>query len=426
MIIRNISPHKIAVQQFRHEDQAFALLRIQGELRSRILDQFSRNLVLDGAYAKNGGAISPGGMTALLAAGGIGAGALSVHFANSLFIATANPATLMAIGNGVGSAVMGATGIVGNAPFVAAGVAVAPVVIPFIAFQAMSTAMVLSELRAVSAKLDDLKRTLDRVIQRSEATHIGGLISADQRLRELEEDFSRCNRFTPSMIARLTALESQVNPIFERYHFLHGKRPDLTRAKSDDLNYRQFDAYLVVESSLLDLRLDVLRLKLAAQEDIGIASKARDRLLAKVKRYSELWDAIAREPREVETAASEIKKAAESMHWWQRKMPGALGGKSAEHKAQLEQAKSLNDASRRGALDLLPKAAEAKSASGGIRDMLSEPSQTAVSLVYWRDETGEHSFYTNDLQIKTASPEDIDRAQQPPGWLQSLWRRVRG
>jgi hypothetical protein len=35
------SPNKIAVQQFQHEEQALALLRIQGGLRSRILEQFS-------------------------------------------------------------------------------------------------------------------------------------------------------------------------------------------------------------------------------------------------------------------------------------------------------------------------------------------------------------------------------------------------
>lgn len=418
--------NKIAVQQFKHDEQSLALLRIQGDFRSRVLKQFSRNLAIDGAYARSGGAISPGAVNALLTASGIGVSASAAFFANSLFVATANPATLMAIGNGFGSAVMGATGIIGQAAFVSAGTAIVPVVLPIVAFQAMSTAMILSELRTVSAKLEDLKRALDRVIQRSEATHIGVLISADQRLRELEEDCSCGNRFTASMTVRLAALESQVNPIFERYRFLHGQRPDLTKTKSDDLNYRQFDASLVIESSLLDLRLDVLRLKLTAQEDLVIASKARDRLLEKVERYAGIWDAIAQEPREVEAAAADIRVAAEAMHWWRRKMPGGLGGKRAQHKAQIAQADTLNNASRHGALDLLPKTADARYAAESVRAMLSEPRTPAVSLVYWRDESGEHSFYTPDFQFESATPDEIAEANRSRSWMQKLWRLAGG
>jgi hypothetical protein len=361
-------------------------------------------------------------MTSLLAAGGVGASATSALFANSLYVATANPATLMAIGNGVGSAVMGATGIAGQAAFVSAGVAIAPVVLPLVAFQAMSTVMILSELRAVGAKLDNLKLTLDRVIQRSEATHIGGLISADHRLRELEEDFSRCNRFTPSMIARLAVLEGQINPVFERYHFLHGQMPDLAKAKSDDLNYRQFDTYVVVESSLLDLRLDVLRLKLATQEEIGLAVKTRDRLLEKIERYTAIWTTIAQEPRELETAAAAIRDAAEAMGAYKRFAPGWLDGKRAEHRAELAQVETLNEASRRGALDLMPKTTEAMNAAAGVAGMLREAQTAPVSLVYWRDESGEHSFYTSDLQIEGATNPDRSQLETGGSWLQKLRR----
>lgn len=409
--------NKIAVQQFQYDGQALAVLRVQGDMRLRILEQFTKNFAADGDYVKNGGAISPGAVNALLAAGGVTASASSVFFSNSLFVATANPATLMAIGNGVGSAVMGATGIAGHAAFVSAGVAVVPLVLPLVAFQAMSTAMLLSELRTVSAKLDDLKLSLDRVIQRTEATCVGELISADHRLRDLEEDFARCNRFTPSMIARLAILEGQVNPIFERYHFLHGRRPDLAKAKSDDLNYSQFDTYLVMESSLLDLRLDVLRLKLAAQEDIGLAVKARDRLLGKVERYALLWDAIAQEPRDIETAAVELKEAAEAMSWWRRKMPAYVGGKRTEHKAQLAQAENLKAASSGGLLGMVPKIAEAKTAASGISEMLREQKTAPVSLIYWRDEAGEHSFYTTDLQIQAATAAEIADTNRRRNWL---------
>ena len=54
---------------------------------------------------------------------GAGSTAASSLLAGNVFLATVNPQTLMTIGTGVGSAVMGSTGIVAQAPFVAASTA---------------------------------------------------------------------------------------------------------------------------------------------------------------------------------------------------------------------------------------------------------------------------------------------------------------
>ena len=51
---------------------------------------------------------------------GAGSTAASSLLAGNVFLATVNPQTLMTIGTGVGSAVMGSTGVVAQAPFVAA------------------------------------------------------------------------------------------------------------------------------------------------------------------------------------------------------------------------------------------------------------------------------------------------------------------
>ena len=59
---------------------------------------------------------------------GAGSTAASSLLAGNVFMATVNPQTLMTIGTGVGSAVMGPAGIVAQAPFVAASTALIPVV----------------------------------------------------------------------------------------------------------------------------------------------------------------------------------------------------------------------------------------------------------------------------------------------------------
>ena len=76
----------------------------------------------------------------------MGSTAASSLLASNVFLATANPATLMTIGTGVGSAVMGSSGIIAQAPFVAASSALLPVVAPVMLFMTVSSAITCARL----------------------------------------------------------------------------------------------------------------------------------------------------------------------------------------------------------------------------------------------------------------------------------------
>ena len=104
---------------------------------------------------QSGGVIESAWMLPML---GVGSTTASSLFAGNVFLATANPATLMTIGTGVGSAVMGPTGIVAAAPFVAASSALMPVVAPMMLFTTLSSLM-------MSARLDRVQRTLGRLFE---------------------------------------------------------------------------------------------------------------------------------------------------------------------------------------------------------------------------------------------------------------------
>ena len=78
-----------------------------------------------------------------------------------MFLATANPATLMSIGSGVGWAVMGPEGIVAQAPFIAASTAILPVIAPLAIFMTVASTM-------MSARFDRLQTSLDNL---NEAIH---------------------------------------------------------------------------------------------------------------------------------------------------------------------------------------------------------------------------------------------------------------
>ena len=99
---------------------------------------------------------------------GAGSTAASSLFAGNVFLATANPQTLMTIGTGVGSAVMGPAGIVAHAPFVAANAALIQVVAPVMLFMTVSSVITGARLDRVQQALGALSENLERVRHRME------------------------------------------------------------------------------------------------------------------------------------------------------------------------------------------------------------------------------------------------------------------
>lgn len=83
------------------------LIAVTGRTRDALIASLTNNLAATGKYTPDARAVSPQvlGSTASTATA-LGATAASAAIAPTLFMATANPATLMQLGSGVGSAVM--------------------------------------------------------------------------------------------------------------------------------------------------------------------------------------------------------------------------------------------------------------------------------------------------------------------------------
>lgn len=319
---------------------------------------------------------------------------------SSLFIATANPATLMAIGNGVGSAVMGTSGIIGQAAFIPVAGTLMPVLAPIIAFQAISTIMIMNQFKGIHEKLDHIEKSISRLIKRSEAIFIGEILSASNRIEEIEAKFSVCNQFTSEMIIRLALIEDKVNPIFERYKFLYQTQEVDKKATIEDLKFKQNDAYFAIILSILDLRIDLLRLKLDIQENPGYMKHSIERLIEKADYYNELWIEIGANPNLVEGVAEDLRVAVEEMKWWHKRVPEWLGGKRKERiqtESNIELLEKHADVLKKEFHENLD---EAHKLSEGLRKNLVVPKP--MNLVYWRDEFGEHSYYTDDIELLPA------------------------
>ena len=421
--------NRILVKQFNNveKNSPVALLTFEGKIREQIIGQLRTNFLVTGSHIENGGKSSAKSILALIGAGA-GSVGLSGSASSQLFMATANPATLMKIGNGVGSAVMGAHGIVAQAPFIPVAGALMPVVAPLIAFQIISTIMIMNEFKVVNKKLDDIKSLIERSIQRDEATNIGIIISAFNRVEDLEQQFSLQKSFNMDMMNRLALLENSVNPLFERYYYLYSVSGDTVTKKNieysvikdigllllnplhhtlemmnrqtekvtvneEDAKYRRADAYLAILTSILDLKILNLRIKINMQESPEYVENSTVKFRQKVEFYEKLWKTIQKNYEDIIGISEQMKDTVQSMNWWQKNIPSWLGGKREERKENEMNKKILsydNDFFK----NTLKGAIEKSNKS------IQYIEQKAPSnLLYWKDETGEYSYYSDDLAM---------------------------
>ena len=194
---------------------------------------------------------------------GAGSTAASSLLAGNVFLATVNPQTLMTIGAGVGSAVMGPTGIVAQAPFVAASTALIPVVAPVMLFMIVGSAITGARLDRVQRALGALSENLVRVRYLLEAGDYARIESATEQLDEIGSQFEHGQRFTDGMKIELVSARRDVTWL--RRKFGHLAMREIR--SEDDARVAVSDINLFVLSSLTDLRADALRLHLTLQDD---------------------------------------------------------------------------------------------------------------------------------------------------------------
>ena len=194
---------EVAVRRFDAEGSELAVFEFQGELRDLILSSLRKDFLATGSYFADGKALSSQGVLSMAVAGAATVGTvLSASLSSTLFMATANPATLMSLGAGVGSAVMGVNGIVAQAPFIAVASSL-PVVAPLMAMQALNVIVMLQQFKQVNRKLDAIKGSIDKAIARSEATHAGELLTASDVVDEVYRQYEQAGSFSNDTLIRL-------------------------------------------------------------------------------------------------------------------------------------------------------------------------------------------------------------------------------
>ena len=380
-------------KEFNNEsgDSEVALLVFNRKISNQIIKSFNKQFSSEGNHIKNGGKASPMIMLSLLSKGTGSLGMPKATF-GQLFVATANPETLMTIGNGVGSAVMGAGRIVSQAPFTPVDGA------PSFASQAISTITFMNEFKVVTKKLDDIQKFANSIIKRNEATFIGEIMSASNRIVDIENQFVISGQFTSDMMIRLAVLEDRINSIFERYHCLHKSQNIEMEMDVKDLKFKQTDAFMLIECSILDIQIDLLRMKLIIQENPGYIKKSAHQFKEKIDFYSELWASIKNNVKDIQDIVNAINETIEVMTWWQKQMPEWLGGKKEERKELQGKSVAFGKEISEHQTALKENINNAMKLKNTIEQGISK--ENTMSLIYWQDENGAHSYYTNDLLVQ--------------------------
>ena len=195
------------------DGQEVGIIDLGASISSSIRIQMNENTLRRGEPFASGGVLG----TAALPVIGAGSTAASSLLAGNVFLATVNPATLMGIKGGVGSAIISGGKIVGHAPFISAGSALIPVVAPVMFFMIISAMMMSARFDRVQLSLDKLMEAVAVLLKRELAEDYGLVLSANARLRDIMEEFEGSRRFTDDMKIRLALVERDLSSMHQKY-----------------------------------------------------------------------------------------------------------------------------------------------------------------------------------------------------------------
>ena len=370
------------------------LIAVTGRTRDALIASLTNNLAATGKYTPDARAVSPQvlGSTASTATA-LGATAASAAIAPTLFMATANPATLMQLGSGVGSAVMGAGGIVAQAPFIPVAASL-PVVAPLALMGVVNTAVTMRQFQAVNAKLDTLANTLTNLLVRVDITQIAGLIAASKTLGDITEEYGELGHFTPAMIARFAVAEQALMAVARRQEMLllsAESRALDTEVPIDDV-IRDVNAAGL--AYITEVQVHALHLALALQESPARVATRAQQLTECIAHTTERWSELKNLSDKVKATIASLEESDQKKSWGERGKE-RFSGQTHDFPALKERREKILENEK----TLIDEHGSKLEAFKELSQSLSEQQDSRATLVYWRDEAGEHSFLTEQLSI---------------------------
>lgn len=389
------SLQEVAVRRLGTDGEQLAVFEFQGKLRDLLVSSLHTGYLATGSYVPDAKSVSPQGAMSLAVAGSAaGATAISAAFSSTLFMATANPATLMALGSGVGSAVMGAGGIVAQAPFIAVASSL-PVVAPILAIQALNTAVMMRQFKDVDRKLDSIKSALDTALARAEATHAGALLTASRTVDDVYGQYGLEGTFSNDMLVRLALAERDARALAARFKQLVESRRATDVSDPDKVEQANYDAYSAMLSSFVELRIAYLRVCVDMQENPRSVPSSTKHLKETIDDGITFWSFLQERSTALKTQIDGLEAKLQDMNWVTRNLPG---GDGANLERDIAKRKAAYASTMESEIVIMRQFHSLVEAARASRAALDAPAAEQVgyspTLVYWKDEAGDHAFVT--------------------------------
>ena len=369
------------------EDRELGVVDLGSVISRDVRALMDRNVLTHGEPFRSGGVLGASCLPIL----GTGSAAASSLFAGNVFLATANPATLMAMKGGVGSAVVAGGGqIVGQAPFIAASTAILPVVLPVMFFMTVSSMMMSVRFDRLQSSLDRLAGMIREALKREVAEDYGEVLSAIGRLQDISFEFDESKRFTDEMKIRLALVERDLGAVHQKYSILIGE--SLSGAVgATAVELAPIDQHLYALSGVASIYVDRQRLRLALQDNPDDLARSVGALNAKVQSTREGFRKLLEDNPLVEYQ-KELNRALDDMGWWERNVFERGRGRS------LEEADERTTEIRADQLTTVLLALQRWTDS--MED--SDDQGMQQSVVYYRRDGGEgelKAYYTSDVGL---------------------------
>ena len=139
-------------------------------------------------------------------------------------------------------------------------------------------------------------------------------------------------------------------------------------------------------------------MKLNIQNNPGYMESAAQAFVEKIDFYHDLWEGIQKNSAEIDAVANDLKEAVSEMNWWQRNMPSWLFGKRKQRKEFENKSETFEKEALKHQIQFNNQVESAIELGDTVKKGLIPNNK--MSLIYWRDELGEHSYYTDDLLIE--------------------------
>lgn len=155
-------------------------------------------------------------------------------------------------------------------------------------------------------------------------------------------------------------------------------------------------------ASLLDVRVTHLRVCVDMLENPKSIKSSVEQLKDKIEDGTQFWQYLLHRSEGIRAAIVEREKHLNDMNWVERTLPEFIGGRGAVAERKLAALRDAYIATLESELRIMEGFDSLIQSTKQTLDALKSPDDGLASsptVVYWRDEAGEHSFYTEKLEL---------------------------